>query len=46
MGRLWVEVICNCMYGNEEDNGVIDNAECESSLYLHISVFLVINKFI
>ena len=24
---LCVGVICNCMYGNEEENGVIDNVE-------------------
>ena len=23
----WCGVICNCMYGNEEENGVIDNVE-------------------
>ena len=27
MERLCVGVICNCMYGNEEDNEVIDNVE-------------------
>ena len=27
MERLWVGVICNCVYGNEEENGVIDNVE-------------------
>ena len=27
MERLCVGVICNCMYGNEEENGVIDNVE-------------------
>ena len=26
-------VICNCMYDNEEENGVIDNVKgCESSI--------------
>ena len=25
--RDCVGVICNCMYGNEEENGVIDNVE-------------------
>ena len=25
--ELWVGVICNCMYDNEEENGVIDNVE-------------------
>ena len=27
MERLGVGVICNCMYDNEEENGVIDNVE-------------------
>ena len=27
MERLWLGVICNCMYGNEEENGVIDNVD-------------------
>ena len=27
MERLCVGVICNCMHGNEEENGVIDNVE-------------------
>ena len=27
MERLWVGVICNCMYGNEKENRVIDNVE-------------------
>ena len=27
MERLCVGVICNCMDGNEEENGVIDNVE-------------------
>ena len=27
MERLWVGVICNCMYDNEEENGVIDIVE-------------------
>ena len=25
--RMWVGVICNCMYDNEEENGMIDNVE-------------------
>ena len=35
MERLWVGVICNCitMYGNEEENGVIDNVEGVRVLY-------------
>ena len=27
MERMWVGVMCNCVYGNEEENGVIDNVE-------------------
>ena len=27
MESLWVRVICNCMYDNEEENGVIDNVD-------------------
>ena len=26
-------VICNCMYGNEEENGMIDNVEGMRVLY-------------
>ena len=33
MERLWVEVICNCMYGNEEENGVNDNVEGVRVIY-------------
>ena len=33
MERLLVGVICNCMYGNEEENGVIDNVDGVSVLY-------------
>ena len=33
MERLWVRVICNCMYGHEEDNGMIDNVEGVRVLY-------------
>ena len=36
MERLWVGVICNCMYDNEEGNGVIDNVECESSILTYM----------
>ena len=31
--RLWVGVICNCVYGNEEENEVIDNVEGVRVLY-------------
>ena len=24
---MWVGVMCNCVYGNAEENGVIDNVE-------------------
>ena len=49
MERLCVSVICNCMYGNEEENGVLNNVEgvrvdYTSSLLTYIS--LVIKKFI
>ena len=33
MERLWIGVICNCVYGNEEENGVIDNVEGVRVLY-------------
>ena len=33
MERLWHGVICNCVYGNEEENGVIDNVERVGVLY-------------
>ena len=33
MERLWVGVICNCMYDNEEENGVIDNVDGVRVLY-------------
>ena len=33
MGRLWVGVICNCMYGNEEESGVINNVDGMRVLY-------------
>ena len=33
MERLWVGVICNCVYDNEEENGVIDNVEGVRVLY-------------
>ena len=34
MERLWVRVICNCMYDNEEENGVIDG--CGSSILTYM----------
>ena len=44
-GAFGSAVICNCMYGNEEENGVIDNVEgCVSCLLTYI--FLVIKIFI
>ena len=46
MERLWVGVICNCVYGNEEENVVIDNVEGVRALYKPIYVSLVINKLI
>ena len=33
MMRLCVSVICNCMYGNEEENGVLNNVEGVRVLY-------------
>ena len=33
MERLCVGVICNCIYVNEEENGVIDNVEGVRVLY-------------
>ena len=37
MERMWVGVMWNCVYGNEEENGVIDNVEgSESSLLTYI----------
>ena len=30
---LLLGVICNCMYGNEEYNGVIDNVEGVTVIY-------------
>ena len=33
MERMWVGVMCNCVYGNEEENGVIDNVEGVKVLY-------------
>ena len=32
-GETCVGVISNCMYGNEEENGVIDNVEGARVLY-------------
>ena len=31
--RDCVSVICNCMYGNEEENGVLNNVESVRVLY-------------
>ena len=39
MERLCVGVICNCMYDNEEENGVINNVVCrgcESSILAYM----------
>ena len=33
MERLCVSVICNCMYGHEEENGVLNNVEGVRVLY-------------
>ena len=33
MERLWVRVICNYMYDNEKENGVIDNVDGVRVLY-------------
>ena len=33
MERMWVGVMCNCVYGSEEENGVIDNVEGVRVLY-------------
>ena len=33
MERMWVGVMWNCVYGNEEDNGVIENVEGVKVLY-------------
>ena len=33
MERLCVSVICNCMYGNEEENRVLNNVEGVRVLY-------------
>ena len=33
MERMWVGVMCNYVYGNEEENGVIDNVEGVRVLY-------------
>ena len=42
MEGMWVGVMCNCVYGNEEENGVIDNVEGGRPIY----VSLVIKKLI
>ena len=33
MERMWVGVMWNCVYGNEEENGVIENVEGVKVLY-------------
>ena len=33
MERMWVGVMWNCVYGKEEENGVIDNVEGVRVLY-------------
>ena len=33
MERMWVGVMWNCVYRNEEENGVIDNVEGVRVLY-------------
>ena len=33
MEIMWVGVMWNCVYGNEEENGVIDNVEGVRVLY-------------
>ena len=40
MERLWVGVICNCMYENEENNGVIDNVEGGRVLYNLYDIYI------
>ena len=40
MESLWVGVICNCMYDNEEENGVIDNVEGVRVLYNLYDVYI------
>ena len=40
MERLWVGVICNCMYDNEEENGVIDNVECVKVIYNLYDIYI------
>ena len=46
MERMWVGVMWNCVYGNEEENGVIENVEGVKVLYYPIYVSLVIKKLI
>ena len=46
MERMRVGEMCNCVYGNEEENGVIDNVEGVRVLYKPIYVSQVINKLI
>ena len=33
MEKLWLGVIRNCMYGNEEENGVFDDVEGVRVIY-------------
>ena len=33
MERMWVGVMWNCVYGNGEENGVIENVEGVRVLY-------------
>ena len=33
MERMWVGVMGNCVYGNEEENGVMENVEGVKVLY-------------
>ena len=33
MERMWVGVMWNCVYGNEEENGAIDNVDGVRVLY-------------
>ena len=40
MERLWVGVICKCVYGNKEENGVIDNVKMRALTVLTGDVLL------
>ena len=33
MESMWVGVMCNCVYGNEKENGLLDNVEGAEVLY-------------